>query len=98
MNFVIFPMFFASSALYPLWRVKEASLWLWYACELNPFTHAVELIRFASTATGQLAFDRDRGGLHRRLPWRGGDRLRSGSRGGYPVVQFLRLGPDERPL
>jgi ABC-2 type transport system permease protein len=47
MNFVIFPMFFASSALYPLWRVKEANLWLWYICELNPFTHAVELIRFA---------------------------------------------------
>jgi ABC-2 type transport system permease protein len=40
-------MFFASSALYPLWRVKEANLWLWYVCELNPFTHAVELIRFA---------------------------------------------------
>jgi ABC-2 type transport system permease protein len=47
MNFVIFPMFFASSALYPLWRVKEANLWLWYICEFNPFTHAVELIRFA---------------------------------------------------
>ena len=47
MNFVIFPMFFASSALYPLWRVNDASLWLWYACEINPFTHAVELIRFA---------------------------------------------------
>ena len=47
MNFVIFPMFFASSALYPLWRVKEANLWLWYICEINPFTHAVELIRFA---------------------------------------------------
>jgi ABC-2 type transport system permease protein len=47
MNFVIFPMFFASSALYPLWRVKESNLWLWYICELNPFTHAVELIRFA---------------------------------------------------
>ena len=47
MNFVIFPMFFASSALYPLWRVKEASLWLYYVCEANPFTHAVELIRFA---------------------------------------------------
>ena len=29
MNFVIFPMFFASSALYPLWRVQEASLPLW---------------------------------------------------------------------
>src|SRR6202050_4375412 len=25
MNFVIFPMFFASSALYPLWRVEETS-------------------------------------------------------------------------
>ena len=47
MNFVIFPMFFASSALYPLWRVKEANLWLWYICELNPFPHAVELVRFA---------------------------------------------------
>jgi ABC-2 type transport system permease protein len=46
MNFVIFPMFFASSALYPLWHVKEASLVL-YICEMNPFTHAVELIRFA---------------------------------------------------
>ena len=28
MNFVIFPMFFASSALYPLWRVQEGSPWL----------------------------------------------------------------------
>jgi ABC-2 type transport system permease protein len=47
MNFVIFPMFFASSALYPLWRVREGSPWLALACELNPFTYAVELIRFA---------------------------------------------------
>lgn len=47
MNFVIFPMFFASSALYPLWRVKESSPWLYYVCSVNPFTHAVELIRFA---------------------------------------------------
>jgi ABC-2 type transport system permease protein len=47
MNFVIFPMFFASSALYPLWRVKESSLLLYYVCQVNPFTHAVELIRFA---------------------------------------------------
>jgi ABC-2 type transport system permease protein len=47
MNFVIFPMFFASSALYPLWRVKESSPLLYYFCELNPFTHATELIRFA---------------------------------------------------
>src|SRR5258708_27662987 len=47
MNFVIFPMFFASSALYPLCHVKEASLTLYYICMANPFTHAVELIRFA---------------------------------------------------
>lgn len=47
MNFVIFPMFFASSALYPLWRVLEGSPLLYDVCLLNPFTHAVELIRFA---------------------------------------------------
>jgi ABC-2 type transport system permease protein len=47
MNFVIFPMFFASSALYPLWRIREASPGLYEVCRLNPFTHAVELIRFA---------------------------------------------------
>src|SRR5215469_817999 len=47
MNFVIFPMFFASSALYPLWRVQEGSPWLATICQFNPFTHAVELIRFA---------------------------------------------------
>lgn len=47
MNFVIFPMFFASSALYPLWRIRESSILLYQICALNPFTHAVELIRFA---------------------------------------------------
>jgi ABC-2 type transport system permease protein len=47
MNFVIFPMFFASSALYPLWRVQETSPVLYVICGLNPFTYAVELIRFA---------------------------------------------------
>ena len=47
MNFVIFPMFFASSALYPLWKMREGSLWLYYLCLYNPFTYAVELIRFA---------------------------------------------------
>src|SRR5689334_6458023 len=47
MNFVIFPMFFASSALYPLWRVKEANDTLYQIASINPFTHAVELIRFA---------------------------------------------------
>jgi len=47
MNFVIFPMFFASSALYPLWLVQQSSPAVYAICQLNPFTYAVELIRFA---------------------------------------------------
>lgn len=47
MNFVIFPMFFASSALYPLWKIEETSEWLYYVCLYNPFTYAVEIIRFS---------------------------------------------------
>ena len=47
MNFVIFPMFFLSSALYPLWKMAESSRLLHDICALNPFTHAVEMIRFA---------------------------------------------------
>ena len=47
MNFVIFPMFFMSSALYPIWRINESSPFLATLAWLNPFTHCVELIRFA---------------------------------------------------
>ena len=47
MNFVIFPMFFLSSALYPIWKMRESSDWLALLCQWNPFTHAVEAIRFA---------------------------------------------------
>ena len=47
MNFVIFPMFFASSALYPLWLVQQSSPVVYTICRMNPFTYAVELIRFA---------------------------------------------------
>jgi ABC-2 type transport system permease protein len=48
MNFVIFPMFFISSALYPLWRFEEAGATLLFVLSrLNPFTHAVELLRYA---------------------------------------------------
>lgn len=47
MNFVIFPMFFLSSALYPLWKMAESSKLLHDICAWNPFTHTVELIRFA---------------------------------------------------
>ena len=47
MNFVIFPMFFLSSALYPLWKMAESSQLLYRLSSANPFTHGVELIRFA---------------------------------------------------
>lgn len=49
MNFVIFPMFFLSSALYPLWKLREAGAdIIFYISLANPFTHVVELVRFAA--------------------------------------------------
>ena len=47
MNFVVFPLFFLSTALYPLWKMAEASVLLRDLCAWNPFSHAVESIRFA---------------------------------------------------
>lgn len=47
MNFVIFPLFFLSPALYPLEPMREAGNWLYWLCLLNPFSHAVELVRHA---------------------------------------------------
>ena len=48
MNFVIFPMYFMSSALYPLWKLEESGAeWVFRIAQFNPFTHAVEWIRFA---------------------------------------------------
>lgn len=53
MNFVVFPMFFLSSSLYPLWKLREAGAdFVYWLSVANPFTHAVELVRFA--AYGQL--------------------------------------------
>ena len=52
MNFIIFPMFFLSTALYPVWKMRESSPLLANICAWNPFSHAVELIRF--TLYGQL--------------------------------------------
>lgn len=49
MNFVVFPMFFLSSALYPLWKLREAGADpVYYMSQANPFTHAVEVIRYAA--------------------------------------------------
>lgn len=48
MNFVIFPMYFMSTALYPLWKLEEAGAgWVYQIARFNPFTHAVEWMRFA---------------------------------------------------
>jgi ABC-2 type transport system permease protein len=48
MNFVIFPMYFLSTALYPLWKLEESgATWVFRVAQFNPFTHAVEWMRFA---------------------------------------------------
>jgi ABC-2 type transport system permease protein len=48
MNFVIFPMYFISTALYPLWKLEESgAAWVHALAQANPFTHAVEWMRFA---------------------------------------------------
>lgn len=48
MNFVIFPMYFLSTALYPLWKLQESGAeWVYQIARFNPFTHAVEWVRFA---------------------------------------------------
>lgn len=49
MNFVIFPMFFISSALYPLWRLEERGVYVVYwLANVNPFTYGIELMRYAT--------------------------------------------------
>ncbi len=48
MNFVIFPMYFLSTALYPLWKLQESGAeWVYQIARFNPFTYAVEWVRFA---------------------------------------------------
>ena len=44
---LLISLFFLSSALYPLWKMQEASPWLYWLCAVSPFTHGVELVRFA---------------------------------------------------
>ena len=49
MNFVIFPAFFFSTALFPIWKVQDSgTAWIVDVIRLNPFTYAVEMIRFAA--------------------------------------------------
>src|SRR5262249_49249780 len=78
MNFVIFPMFFASSALYPSWRVREASPLLYYVYELNPFTHARGRTRpLCTLLQDQLDLARGRRRMHGSVHGRRDPRVRS---------------------
>lgn len=55
MNFVIFPAFFLSTALFPAWKVAESgAVWMVWAVWLNPFSAVVEFVRFA--LYGELAW------------------------------------------
>ena len=55
MNFVIFPMFFVSPALYPLWKLREVGAeYIYWIAVVNPFTHAIEFIRFAAYGEFQM--------------------------------------------
>ena len=55
MNFVIFPMFFLSTALYPLWKMEESGAqWIYLLTRVNPFTHAIEALRFGLYGQVQL--------------------------------------------
>lgn len=51
-NFLIFPLFFLSSALYPLNHVPD---WLRILSEINPLSYAVDGLRY--TLTGQAHFN-----------------------------------------
>jgi ABC-2 type transport system permease protein len=44
MNFVIFPVFFLSGALYP---VQQLPVWLHWLAAINPFTYGVDLLKHA---------------------------------------------------
>ena len=60
MNFVIFPTFFLSSALYPLDQLRASNELIYWVSVANPFTHLTEMIRFglhgiAMTETGWIA-------------------------------------------
>ncbi|MCC6735935.1 MAG: ABC transporter permease [Bauldia sp.] len=47
--FLVVPVFLLSSALYPAWRFRDNdAAYLQAIATLNPFTHAVELIRYAA--------------------------------------------------
>lgn len=52
MNFVIFPLFFLSGALYPIAPMPALARW---AASINPFTYSVDLLRHVFTSHAEFA-------------------------------------------
>jgi ABC-2 type transport system permease protein len=55
-NFLIFPLFFLSSALYPLNNVPS---WLRILSEINPLSYAVDGLRYTLIHTSHFGFGKD---------------------------------------
>ncbi len=70
MNFVIFPLFFASSALYPLWRVREVEPAALQDLPVQPVHPCRRADPLCDVWPGQLPGACRRGRLHRAVPWR----------------------------
>ena len=77
MNFVIFPMFFASSALYPLWRVREGSRAALLHMPIQPFHPCGRTGAICALRRGQLGFARGGEWMHDRVHGRRDPCLRS---------------------
>ena len=75
MNFVIFPMFFASSALYPLWRIKESSPLLYEICRAQPVHPRRRTHPLRALWPDRAGIAGDRAGLHCFVSGRGDLRL-----------------------
>lgn len=56
MNFVIFPVFFLSGALYP---VEHLPVWLKLIASLNPFSYGVDLLKHATVLSTPRSFGAD---------------------------------------
>ena len=67
MNFVIFPMFFASSALYPLWRVREGSPAALLHMRVQSVHPCGRIGTICALRRNQLDFARGGRGLHDRV-------------------------------
>ena len=78
MNFVIFPMFFASTALYPLWRMRDSSVLLHDICAAEPVQPRGRAGPLRALRPVQPARLRRRRRLHRRLLRRHYLHVRSG--------------------